>query len=119
MKSDLVIWLNNPIIGVGLGLARKHRNHDLGNGYIAGAKSHTEYTRFLAEQGILGFFCIFILFKICKSRLITKNYGEFKILILFLIMFPALYFLPSAFSTFLPAYSLGAALLKPEIQIRM
>lgn len=117
--SDLTIWSNNPIVGVGLGLARKHRDSNLVNSYIAGAKSHTEYTRFLAEQGILGLFCIFILFKIYKKRLMIKNSVEFKILILFLIMFPALYFLPSAFSTFLPAYSLGAALLKPENHIRI
>lgn len=116
IKSDLEIWFNNPVFGVGLGLAKKNRNILVGS---TNAKSHTEYTRFLAEQGIFGLGCIFILFSTFINRLMIEKIKNLKIWITFLIMFPALYFLPSAFSTFLPAFSLGLALLKVDNEIRL
>ncbi len=50
IKSDLKIWQKKPLLGVGPGLASRHRE-----GYFNKAvSSHTEYTRLLAEHGILG-----------------------------------------------------------------
>jgi O-antigen ligase len=50
IAQDIKIWLNNPIFGVGPGMAKSERaaitQQDIAE--------HTEYTRLLAEHGILG-----------------------------------------------------------------
>ena len=51
MKADLTIWGENPVLGVGPGLGLASRLTVLG---VAPA-AHTEWTRLLAEHGLLGF----------------------------------------------------------------
>ena len=59
-ESDLVLFKQNPLIGVGPGLAQ-HVRTDFSYRNIA---PHTEYTRLLAEHGLLGLAAMFILFLI-------------------------------------------------------
>ena len=54
--ADLTTWMENPILGVGPGMATENRLKL----YLAAA-SHTEYTRLLAEHGLLGLGALFVL----------------------------------------------------------
>ena len=110
MVSDLRVWAENPIFGVGLGKAKYNRREEFGE---IRASSHTEYTRFLSEQGLFGLFCLLILFRIFLYRIINEKSSTYLPIIIFFILFPSLYFLPSAFRTYLPAFSLGLSLLRP------
>jgi O-antigen ligase len=54
--AEINVWKNNPILGVGPGMA-KYYSLDILGFYSA---AHTEYTRILAEHGIPGIFAILI-----------------------------------------------------------
>jgi hypothetical protein len=49
-KGDLELVLQHPLLGVGLGMARTARAGQSGGG----GASHTEFTRLLAEHGVMG-----------------------------------------------------------------
>lgn len=50
MRSDLIVWQENPILGVGPGMLAEHR-----------AMPHTEFTRLVAEHGTFGLAAILTL----------------------------------------------------------
>lgn len=58
MESEIKLFLNNPITGVGAGVGKEMRKKDLG-GDVA---SHNEITRLLAEHGVFGIIAFVILF---------------------------------------------------------
>jgi hypothetical protein len=49
--GDIDVFLDHPVIGVGPGLVQVYRE---GTGHFVGQPAHTEFTRLLAEHGILG-----------------------------------------------------------------
>jgi len=55
-ESDYQIFLDNPVLGVGVGAANEYRAKILN--YRAG--SHTEFARLVSEHGSLGIFSIFL-----------------------------------------------------------
>lgn len=60
MQSNLKLWQQNPLLGVGPGMAVY--KGELVHGYLPGA--HTEYSRLLAEHGALGLVSIILLISI-------------------------------------------------------
>jgi O-antigen ligase len=60
IQGDLDAFLENPLVGVGPGMAEKYYYKYLGS-YSA---AHTEYTRLLAEHGILGIMAFLFLLAI-------------------------------------------------------
>jgi O-antigen ligase len=54
-RADIELWLKNPVLGVGPGLSSNQRL------FMQGTAAHTEYSRILAEHGILGLLSFFIL----------------------------------------------------------
>lgn len=56
IESDLELFRNNQLFGVGVGLSSQMRR------FMPGTAAHTEYSRLLAEHGIFGVFSIFLLF---------------------------------------------------------
>ncbi len=57
MSNELEMFLDNPIIGIGVGKGKENRIEDMGE-VVA---SHNEITRMLAEHGVLGVLALFIL----------------------------------------------------------
>ncbi|KAF2342004.1 O-antigen ligase family protein [Flavobacterium tistrianum] len=57
MDADIALFLENPILGVGVGLSKEKREDQLG---IAIA-SHNEITRLFSEHGLLGIFALLII----------------------------------------------------------
>ena len=106
-RSDLLFWSESPIFGIGLDRARKNFRFDLGTSGIA---AHTEYTRFLAEQGLIGLLSMMLLFSIFLRRLLLERHNIFMPFLLYCILFSLLYFSASAFRTVLPAFVLGLSL---------
>ena len=66
-NEDLKIFLNNPVFGVGPGMATSIRSEDLGQTWAA----HTEFSRLLAEHGFFGIICVLTL--IISPVLAFKN----------------------------------------------
>lgn len=59
-EAELQIWYDNFVLGVGPGMAKYHR----ADTFIKRIAAHTEYTRLLAEHGVLGLVCLLILMAI-------------------------------------------------------
>jgi hypothetical protein len=56
-EEELQLWEDNPVFGVGPGMAKFHRNDPFGMEVAA----HTEFTRLLAEHGTFGLFALVML----------------------------------------------------------
>lgn len=59
LQAELDLFWENPILGTGIGLASEYRQNSIGIDGRVGA--HTEYSRALAEHGLLGFLAYLIL----------------------------------------------------------
>lgn len=74
--GDLEIFLNHPILGVGVNESKYHRN------YAEGVVAHVELSRLLSEHGLLGLiiflYLIFIL--VLKMKYIKTEYAILVIL---------------------------------------
>lgn len=56
VQTDLELWKENPVLGVGPGLSKLNRL-----GLLYGVVPHTEFTRLLAEHGLFGCLAIVML----------------------------------------------------------
>jgi O-antigen ligase len=59
--AELKAWQENPIFGLGPGGAESYRHDRLTRSGVYQVASHTEYTRLLAEHGILGLNALLLL----------------------------------------------------------
>lgn len=74
LKMDIQLFLNNPILGVGPGIAKiYHVSRDSTKRYA----THTEFSRMLAEHGIFGAISTFLLFLWLRTNIRkTSKYFE-------------------------------------------
>lgn len=103
MRADIEIFFDNPIIGIGPGMAVTER---LKYGFPVKAAAHTEQSRVLAEHGILGASSFMIL--------MLGSYGRFRHVprsqrgwYLSLFLFSFLTIAHSAIRLAIPAYVMG------------
>lgn len=80
--TELHMFLDNPILGIGVGKNKEYREEVTG----IKAASHNELTRMLAEHGTLGIFAILILF-FTPLVLYVDNKQHFYFLPLFVFWF--------------------------------
>ena len=64
VKADLKTWIENPVLGAGPGLGGKNRE-----ALYQSAAAHTEYTRLLAEHGLLGLGALALMAMIAAGNL--------------------------------------------------
>jgi len=71
LNEDLKLWIDHPIFGVGVGASRHIRGGTEGK-----VSSHLEFSRLLAEHGILGFvyFVVLIIIGIKLFKRMKLNY---------------------------------------------
>lgn len=81
-STELQMFLDNPILGIGVGKNKEYREEVTG----IKAASHNELTRMLAEHGTLGIFAILILF-FTPLVLYVDNKQHFYLLPLFAFWF--------------------------------
>jgi len=107
LEEELEIFLDNPLLGLGVGRAREYR----------GAASHTEYTRLLSEHGILGFVALLsigctVLTRYFNSRIPISA----RIIMVTLATWTAFYFVHSGMRTVAPSFLIGLAFAIPILQ---
>lgn len=81
-STELQMFLDNPVLGIGVGKNKEYREETTG----IKAASHNELTRMLAEHGSLGIFAILILF-FTPLVLYVDNRQHFYLLSLFIFWF--------------------------------
>jgi O-antigen ligase len=104
MRSELRIWWEHPLLGVGPGRAAAERV-----GAMRGVAAHTEFTRLLAEHGLLGAAAMIVVISGLWKRFRLTRAPRFRALILALFTFSALYMITTGMRTVLPAFALGLA----------
>jgi len=103
-KTEIDMFLKNPIFGVGVGKGAEIRYEETGTGVL----SHDEITRMLAEHGTLGIVGLLILF---FTPLVLYLENKFN---MFLLCFLAFWFLTinhAAMRTAAPAFVYSLSLL--------
>jgi len=103
-KSEIDLFLKNPIFGVGVGKGVELRYEESGNSTL----SHDEITRMLAEHGSLGIVGLLLLFFTPLSLYVENKFN------MFLMCFLAFWFLTinhAAMRTAAPAFVYSLSLL--------
>lgn len=125
VMSDLQVWQENPILGVGPGRGSYFR----GFGTHEEVAAHTEPTRMLAEHGLLGFMALLILLGMAKQRIFQAQTSQEKAFTASIISYSLLFTLHTAmrlavpgflfglsFATFLPVKTLEQPVVKHRIR---
>lgn len=110
IESEITYFLDNPIIGIGVGMGKEMREKSFGNAVA----SHNEITRMLAEHGLFGILGLLILF-ITPFVLYIHNRQHLYFLSFF--VFWLLTINHAAMRTAAPAFVYALTLLSVHIKI--
>jgi hypothetical protein len=113
-KTDLEIWRESPVLGVGPGVATQIRASFIGQ-RVAG---HTEFTRMLAEHGVFGLISLGALAAILFQLVRRSKQTNLGPLAAGLATWVVLYMAVNAFRLVLPAFAIGlAVLLESQVNV--
>ena len=84
MWAELQVWMNNPVLGVGPGLAKRYKTEAM----FAG--THSEVTRMLAEHGLFGLASLVLLVSSLGLNILRARGPEARFLITTLAMWAIL-----------------------------
>lgn len=101
---DLRIFADNPVLGVGPGVATPMRAE---MGHFGAA--HTEYTRMLSEHGILGAISLVLLVMIFVRTVVQSRTVLARAFVTAFIVWTVLFLGVNGVRLALPAYTLGLA----------
>jgi hypothetical protein len=101
--TDLQIFLEHPVTGVGPGLCKQARMRSFGMGGMA----HTEFTRLLAEHGVFGFLALLVLGQIGARNFLRAAGPVPKAVVVSLGTCSALFMMVTAMRLVAPAFAFG------------
>jgi hypothetical protein len=110
-KGDLELGLRHPVMGVGLGMVKQARARELG---IGGA-AHTEFTRLIAEHGLLGLLALGALLVMGLQALNGNRTTLGRAWAASLLAYSTLFMLASGMRLVAPALAFGLALIQIEL----
>lgn len=106
-RTDLQIWQENPVLGVGPGVATRMRFSIMGQ-EVAG---HTEFTRMLAEHGVFGLVSLIALASILAQLVLRSGRAYFGPVAAGIAAWVVLYMVVNAFRLVLPAFAIALAVV--------
>lgn len=117
-NDDLEIFADNPLMGVGPGMATKLREE---RGHIGAA--HTEFTRLLSEHGVLGGLAIIMLLLLClrtvlDARTLTTR-AFVGAMVVWFLLFLAIHAMRIVAPSFVFGLACGIARSSPQVQARL
>lgn len=115
LRIDLEIFMDNPFLGIGPGLGRDVR---IEYGYYEKVAAHIEFSRLLAEHGILGIVALLILLGLPISEFYKRKTLEGRMILLVGVLFCLFFMLHSATRIALPMYLYGLGLAVPVFRIK-
>lgn len=113
MTIDLAIYNDYPILGAGPGMGNGLR---MQYGYGQRVNAHVEYSRLLAEHGVLGVFVILLICGIPAVEFLRRKYNNQRVFLAGCVLFCLFFMTHSATRLALPMlmYGLGFILLIPD-----
>ena len=102
VRDDLRIWLEHPVRGVGPGELQAHRT-------VAAASAHSEFSRLLAEHGLLGIGALLSLLAMCRESIRRTRTATNRAQVVALFAWSFLYMSYTAMRTVAPSFVFGLA----------
>ena len=109
VRDDLRIFKEHPFLGVGPGMAAGYRYL-----YYTGAAAHTEFSRMLAEHGLLGLAAIILLIVIAIRNIRSATQREGKAITVSLLVWSISFMFINAMRLVAPAFLFGLTSLQLE-----
>jgi O-antigen ligase len=109
VRDDLRIFKEHPFLGVGTGMAVGYRYL-----YYRGAAAHTEFSRMLAEHGLLGLAAIFLLIVIAIRNVKAENHRQDKAVAVSLVLWSIAFMFINAMRLVAPAFLFGLTSVEIE-----
>lgn len=103
IESELQIFSENPVFGVGLGMSRKYHEENLG----FGTATHTEFSRLISEHGSLGLISLLAIISMCFMNVWRQKTIFGRSLVAGLLVWCSLFMLNAAFRLSAPAFVWG------------
>ncbi len=107
VESDLQIFLENPIFGVGVGESAVERTKIFG----AQVASHTEFARIVSEHGIFGVFALLALGLTLAFNVMRQSSVEGKAMVAGMFVWSGVFMLNAGMRLAAPAFILGISFL--------
>jgi len=104
-EADLQIWYDNPVFGVGAGESKVEHAQ-----YLRRISTHTEYTRLLAEHGVLGLAAGILLLAMAAQSFLHLGQmrdARAKALLAPMVIWTLLYMLDKAMRLVAPSFTFG------------
>lgn len=113
IKADLQSWSQNPLLGIGPGLGEPNRLR-----YFHAGAAHTEYSRMLAEHGLLGVFSLIVLgaigFRSVREQSSLKGKAVSAAFVVYALLFMAV----DATRLVAPSFAFGLASMTLAFPVR-
>ena len=103
VESDLQIFSENPIFGVGVGESAVERTKVFG----AEVASHTEFARVVSEHGLFGVFALLALGLTLVFNITRQSSGEGKAMVAGMFVWSGIFMLNAGMRLAAPAFILG------------
>jgi len=107
-RQDLELWQKNMVFGVGIGMSGLERD-EVGGTRVA---AHTEYTRLLAEHGLLGIVALVLLLAAAALNVLRRRPSYAKPVMIAGTAWAMLYLAISGMRTAAPAFLIGLGLAR-------
>ena len=107
-REDLDLWRKNIVFGAGIGMSGLERDESAGQRVAA----HTEYTRLLAEHGLLGIFALLLLLAAAALNVLRRRPSYAKPVMIAGTAWAMLYLAVSGMRTAAPAFLIGLGLAR-------
>ena len=107
--TDLRVWWDNPIFGVGPGMVHTYYESMFG---LTGIPAHTEFSRMLSEHGLLGLFSLLILIFMAFDNFNQSRDAQHRALIIGLLIWTLFYMMGNAMRLLAPAFIFGVTFVR-------
>jgi hypothetical protein len=104
IQGEIQAWLENPLVGTGPGLADGYRL-----AFFRTPRTHTEFTRMLAEHGIMGLVSILLLVVMAWHSFYLAKGSRAKAFVVAMISWTFLYMAINAMRLAAPSFAFGLA----------
>jgi hypothetical protein len=102
-KMDMQIWLEHPVLGAGAGVSTYYRVAEMNDDHAA----HTEYTRLLADHGLLGAGALIVLLVMTTLAFLRAHGPWARAIVSALAVWAFLFMAVTAMRLAAPAFLLG------------
>jgi O-antigen ligase len=108
VKGDLELFVDHPLLGVGVGRAREERSEYIGHE----TNAHTEFSRLLAEHGCLGLFALFTLLFIVGENIWRERFSYRGAVVAGAVVWSLLFMLVSGMRLAAPSFLIGLSCVR-------